>query len=396
MTDRGGAGRSGPVERFDGETPSLLQSEWWRRVKAAGGWRAVATDPSVLQRKVGPFTLAYAPHAFEGNDNGARAGSDKNARGHNSAAGDEARAGSHNSAAGDGARAGSHNSAADNGARAGSGDLDEITAVFRDIGRRSGATLVRWDVPWHRDDRLAAALRELRWRPAPMRVQPPDTVIVPLDGSPEEILRRMKSKTRYNVRLAGKKGVSVTVATGTELLAALPEWYRLYRETALRDRITIHSEGYYRHVVESAEAMRAEGRPAPDLSLYVARHEGDLLGGIVVSSWSGTSTYLYGASSNTKRNLMANYLLQWEAMQGAIGRGDFAYDLFGIPESDDPDHPMHGLYRFKTGFGGEIVHRAGAWDLPIDTVGTAAYRTAERVRKWYYFRFRKATGGRTR
>ncbi|MFW5796859.1 MAG: hypothetical protein ACOCV0_06630, partial [Alkalispirochaeta sp.] len=107
MTDRGGAGRSGPVERFDGETPSLLQSEWWRRVKAAGGWRAVATDPSVLQRKVGPFTLAYAPHAFEGNDNGARAGS---------------------------------------------GDLDEITAEFRDIGRRSGATLVRWDVPWHRDD----------------------------------------------------------------------------------------------------------------------------------------------------------------------------------------------------------------------------------------------------
>jgi hypothetical protein len=384
MTDRGDVGPAGPGGRSDGgsgapedsspgdggaphadrceaassdtDTGSsanpavpLLQSEWWRRVKAAGGWRGVATEPRVLQRTIGPFRLAYAPHAFAGNNT-------------------------------------------DIGGNTDIDDLGRITTVFREIGDRNGATLLRWDVPWPRDDRLTAALGDRGWRPAPMRVQPPDTVIVPLDESPGEILRRMKSKTRYNVRLAGKKGVSVTVATGTELLAALPEWYRLYQETAERDRITIHPEGYYRHVVEIADAMRAEGLAAPDLSLYLARHDGDLLGGIIVTSWGGTSTYLYGASSNTKRNLMANYLLQWEAMQGAIRRGDVSYDLFGIPESDDPAHPMHGLYRFKTGFGGAIVHRAGAWDLPIDTVGTAAYRAAERVRKWYYFRVRKGFG----
>ena len=130
-------------------------------------------------------------------------------------------------------------------------------------------------------------------------------------------------------------------------------------------------------------------REAPVITLYTAHHEDDLLGGIIVASWRGVSTYLYGASSDVKRNLMAAYLLQWEAMRRAMANGDHGYDLFGIPPTDDPAHPMHGLYRFKTGFGGRVLHRAGAWDLILRPTPGALYRGAERLRGWYYYRVRK-------
>ncbi|MCG8477887.1 MAG: peptidoglycan bridge formation glycyltransferase FemA/FemB family protein, partial [Spirochaetales bacterium] len=176
-------------------------------------------------------------------------------------------------------------------------------------------------------------------------------------------------------------------------LATLPEWYRLYRETARRDRITIHPEQYYRDVIGTAVAMREAGESAPSVTIYSAYHEDDLLVGIVVVSWGGMSTYLYGASSDRKRNLMASYLVQWEAMRAARIAGDATYDLFGIPPSDDPGHPMHGLYRFKTGFGGRVVHRPGCWDLSPSPFRSSLFRAAERARVWYHHGFRKRVRG---
>jgi lipid II:glycine glycyltransferase (peptidoglycan interpeptide bridge formation enzyme) len=280
-------------------------------------------------------------------------------------------------------------------------------------GREAGATLVRWDVPWDVERGAPkSALTAAGLRPAPIRVQPPDTVIVPLGGGEDAVLAAMKSKTRYNVRVAGRKGVTVSAATGAAALTVLPEWYRLYEETARRDAITIHPLSYYRRVIEyavtpggvgsaagggagggaaSREVARglAAAEDAPRLTLYTAHHEDDLLGGIIVASWQGVSTYLYGASADVKRNLMGAYLLQWEAMRHAMAAGDHSYDLFGIPPTDDPAHPMHGLYRFKTGFGGRVFHRAGAWDRILRPVPAALYRRAELLRGWYYYRVRK-------
>ena len=215
---------------------------------------------------------------------------------------------------------------------------------------------------------------------APVDVQPPSTVLVELSHSEDDILAAMKSKTRYNVRLAAKRGVTVRRAENTQL----DLWYKLYRETAERDRIAIHSLEYYRALFEVAAADEHA-----DLSLLFAEHEGDLLGGIIVLRYGETATYLYGASSNAKRNLMAPYALQWEAMRGAKAGGALRYDLFGVPPADDPSHPMHGLYRFKTGFGGEVVHRLGAWDYPVSHLGYPVYRRAEILRNLYYKRFKK-------
>ncbi len=207
------------------------------------------------------------------------------------------------------------------------------------------------------------------FRKPPADVQPADTVAVEL-GPDDILLDRMHKKTRYNIRLAEKKGVTVEKC-GVE---ALNEWYALYRETAERDKISIHSETYYRDLFGHA----------PNLALWLARHEGKLLAGNVVLVHREQAVYLYGASSNEHRNLMAPYALQWAAMTDARGQGATNYDLFGIPPTDDPSHPMHGLYRFKNGFGGDRIHRNGAWDFVIRPLAWTLWTRADALRIWYY------------
>ncbi len=254
--------------------------------------------------------------------------------------------------------------------------------------------LVRFDLPWGLDE--APAAEALGLRRAPVTVQPPSTVIVDLEEEEDALLKGMKSKTRYNVRLAAKRGVSVREADPEELSL----WYRLYSETARRDRISIHSEAYYSTLFDVVRgrgysgtgAGNGPGENAPRLSLYFAEFEGALLAGNIVLEWDGTATYLYGASSNLNRELMAPYLLQWEAMRRARSRGLRRYDLFGVPPTPDPKHPMHGLYRFKTGFGGRILDRLGAWDYLHRPFAARVYRAAEGGRDYYHKVLRKRFG----
>ena len=249
--------------------------------------------------------------------------------------------------------------------------------------------VVRWDVPWPASEELGRALSAAGFVRSPTRVQPPDTTIVDLRPDEDAILAAMKSKTRYNVRLGPKRGLEVR-CTATSLgdedfTAAVREFYRLYRQTATRDRITIHPLSYYHTAFVVARQQRdTEHAAPPELLLYQAYHGAEPLAAIVVARWSGTATYLYGASSSRHRNLMAPYALQWRAMCDAKTAGYQDYDLFGIPPTDDPTHPMHGLYRVKVGFGGRILHRAGAWDYIAQPFAGRAFRRIEAARQWYY------------
>ncbi len=266
---------------------------------------------------------------------------------------------------------------------------------LKELGEELSARLpekvsfVRFDLPWElksgessfADLDFALSL-EKNLVKAVSDIQPPDTVIVSLKETEDEILARMKSKTRYNIRLAAKKGVLINRG-GKELLSG---WYELYKETAERDKITIHSKDYYTKVFNIAESGRVS---SPEVTMFTASFGGDLIAGIIVVLLGNRATYLYGASSGKRRNLMPNYALQWEAMKYAKEIGCEEFDLFGIPPENDPDHPMYGLYRFKTGFGGRIVKRPGCWDMPLNKPLYALYRSAEKTRNWYYKRFRK-------
>lgn len=250
---------------------------------------------------------------------------------------------------------------------------------------------IRYDLPWEspyqEKEPPSERLRELRMnfgtqqknlRKAPTDVQPPDTQMLDISKDSDQLLREMRSKTRYNIRLAGKKGVTVTDAR----FDRLDEWYRMYTETARRNGIFLHS---YKNFKKLLEVEATEDLPNTDIHLLIAEKDHTPLAGMFLALHGKTATYLYGASHSEQRNLMPTYRLQWEAIRLAQHNECTYYDLFGIPPADQPGHPMYGLYRFKTGFGGYSFHRQGCWDYPLDLnvylqyvgqepVGTAYHR----------------------
>jgi lipid II:glycine glycyltransferase (peptidoglycan interpeptide bridge formation enzyme) len=232
---------------------------------------------------------------------------------------------------------------------------------------------IRFDPPWHTEGADAA--------PPPLYapfsrsaadVQSPDTALVDLTAGEDEILGRMKSKGRYNIRLAHKRGVRVRSGGAEDL----EKFYALYQETARRDGINIHALSYYQALFAHCAAY-----PGQELRLYLAEYEGKTLAANIVLLRKSAATYLYGASSNEDRNVMAPYALQWRAMTDAKAYGCAEYDLFGIPPRADPNHPMAGLYFFKTNFGGRIIHRSGSWDFAYKPAARRVFSAAEALRK---------------
>ena len=198
-----------------------------------------------------------------------------------------------------------------------------------------------------------------------------DTVVLDLTRNEEQILSDMKPKTRYNIRLAQRRGVRVFPASPD----LLPDFYELYRQTALRNHFY---PGEYGHFSTLFSALSCHPQSSEILFL-LASHNQDLLAGAIIVISGRTATYLFGASSNEKRNLMAPYAIQWTAMQLARAKGCLRYDLGAVSPTKDPDHPFYGLYRFKTGFGGKIVHRSGCWDYPLEFGGYETFRNSETI-----------------
>lgn len=217
---------------------------------------------------------------------------------------------------------------------------------------------------------------------APDNIQPPDTVNLDLSLSEDELLENMKNKWRYNIRLAQKKNVVVKKGSAQDI----DVFYDLYKTTAQRDGIAIHSKDYYLDLLNRSDDKN-------QVSLYIASHEEQPLAAIITLFTPKEAVYLYGASSNEKRNLMPAYLLQWNAICDAKNAACKTYDFYGIPPTDDEKHPMHGLYRFKTGFGGLIIHRPGSVDISMSSL-YKLYTFAERLRNFWYKKVKKLLAGR--
>lgn len=227
-------------------------------------------------------------------------------------------------------------------------------------------------------------------------IQPPDSTLVSLEGTEDEILARMHQKWRYNIRLSERKGVIIKKYNGdsAEISSKIDKFYELTKETNARDGNASHAKSYYRDLILSSAKQLKEGKDVPEVNLYIAEHEGDEIASIVTLFSKTESVYLYGASSNNKRNLMPNHLLQWTAMKDAKAYGSKYYDMYGMPpEGKDENHPMHGLYMFKANFGGKNIHRTGSWDVPLKAV-YYVYSWAEKLRAFWHKKVIKKIKGR--
>ncbi|WP_457637215.1 lipid II:glycine glycyltransferase FemX [Oceanithermus sp.] len=324
------------------EHASSLQSWGWGEVKRSSGWkprrwavydggRLVAAAQLLERRLLGPLTMSYAPRgpAFNPGVN-----------------------------------------------------LGQIGKLLAQSAR--GAVYLQLEPP--------LALREPFTAPdlPPLRphatIQPEYSIWVDITAGEDATLARMKSKTRYNIRLSKRKGVTSRIVrpTDAESSTAFESFWSLFSETNRRAKLLQHSREYYENV------FRSMGQPGGAAFISLAEYQGKPLAAGLFVAFGSRINYLYGGSSREHKNVMAPYAMHWAAMRWGMENGYGVYDLWGVPRVLTPESHAYGIYRFKEGFGGERVRFPG-YVLPLSPI-YAPLKTALRLRKnWVNWRTRGTT-----
>ncbi len=209
-------------------------------------------------------------------------------------------------------------------------------------------------------------LTDLGFRLSTKQIQPPKTLILDISKPEEELLSQMHQKTRYNIRLAQRKGVRIQLWSGTSS-QEIDIFLDLLKETAKRDKFHIHPLEYYQKMLEILGKERM-------VKLFLAKYQDKIIAANLVCFFGQTATYLHGAADYDFRQLMAPYLLQWQAILQAKELACQYYDFWGIDEKKWP-----GVTRFKKGFNGQEIDSPGAFDLIFQPVWYRIYNLARRV-----------------
>jgi peptidoglycan pentaglycine glycine transferase (the first glycine) len=221
------------------------------------------------------------------------------------------------------------------------------------------------------------SLQARGWRFSGDQVQFRNTVLLDLTQDEDALLAAMKSKTRYNIRLAERKEVVVR-SVGPEAFDTIAA---MYATTAERNEFGIRPPAYY---LDAWQSLYQAGMAQP----FLATYEDKPLAAVIAVKYGDIALYMYGASTEEERNRMPAYLLQWEAIRWAKAQGCRVYDFWGAPDEFVESDPLWGVWRFKAGFEGEVVRHIGAWDYParpflywLFTVALPRYRTWLRRRR---------------
>jgi len=204
-------------------------------------------------------------------------------------------------------------------------------------------------------------------------VQPHRTSILDLSQTEEDILKKMHQKTRYNIRLAQKKGIEIIEAGGERF----EDFWKLMEQTKDRDGFRLHGKEHYRKMISSVNSHRSTvNKEDLFIKLFLAKYQDQIIAGNIISFFGDTVTYMHGASADSFRNLMAPFLLHWHIIKSAKGLGYNFYDMFGIDEDKWP-----GVTRFKLGFSGEEKIYPGTFDLVFDKKRYNIYKLVRKIRR---------------
>ncbi len=246
--------------------------------------------------------------------------------------------------------------------------LKELNSEMIEVARAWQATFIRID-PAVNPEQIKN-YSGFGYRPAASETQPRITARLDLTKDREALLADMKSKVRYNIKLASRKEVTIRESIGGEDTAKFLE---LNKVTTERNKFFAHPDRYYKKQFDML------GR-AGLLKLFIAEYKSEPIAIIVVALHGKTATYLHGTSSNKERNRMPTFLVHWEAIKVMQSMGLKWYDFHGVAPTDNKEHPWAGITRFKMGFGAERIEYMGAQDLPLKKLTYLAYSTRLKMR----------------
>lgn len=242
-------------------------------------------------------------------------------------------------------------------------DMNICQVVLKDlvkIAREQNAIFLKIDPEVEIDvipdgiNSTTEVLKTIGWEYSNEQLQFRNTIFLDLSLETDELLSRFKQKTRYNIRLAEKKGVQIRQGMEEDL----PFLYQMYAQTALRDGFAIRSRDYYLKVWST---LMNTGMAIP----LIAEVNGVAVSAMIIFIFAERAYYFYGMSSGEYREWMPNHLLQWKAILLAKSMGCSVYDFWGAPDNFVESDPMYGVYRFKEGFNGRVFKSIGAWDYPV-------------------------------
>lgn len=227
-----------------------------------------------------------------------------------------------------------------------------------------------------KDESWLMALQKYGFHPVPYAVHIRDEWVLNIQPDEKALLASMKEKWRYNIRLAGRKGVTVRKGEGQ---ADFEAFYKIYITTSERDQFFIHNKTFYEEIMR---LFKQDDR----FALFLAEYEGKPIAGTIVLRLGRWSWYMYGASSNEQRNLMPNHLLQWSGMQWAKSHGCWYYNFRGIPHVQedgqvDEGQELWGVYVFKRGFGGYAIRSLETHDLVYQSLVYGVYMRMLEVKR---------------
>lgn len=254
----------------------------------------------------------------------------------------------------------------------------DLWAAVRQCARKYRVAWLKWEPGFYLDSPMPD-FTQWGFRTSPQMIQPPRTVMIDIHSDEDAILARMNQGTRRKIRQSQKNDIRYYHAAPEDVA----KFTHMMLTTGTRNEFHIHEAHYYQRAYDLLV-------PKGHAALIMAQHEGDDLAGIFVTAAGNTAQYLYGASSNVKRNLMATYGVQWAAVQWAKSRGCAYYDMWGIPDYDETtleeqfqsrDEGLWGVYGFKRGWGGTVVRSAGAYDLVYNPLIYHAYQWVQQRRE---------------
>lgn len=252
-----------------------------------------------------------------------------------------------------------------------------LWAAVHQSAKRHRAAFLKWEPGIYAPDEPTPDIAALGFRASTQTVQPPRTVLIDLTADEEAILARMNQGTRRKIRQSQKNSLHIYEAPRASIAA----FTAMMQTTGTRNTFGVHEPDYYALAYDLFVPQHA--------TLILAEHDGEPLAGVMVFAAGRQAWYLYGASSDSKRNLMASYGVQWAAVQWAKARGCTTYDMWGIPDEDETtleaqfeqrSDGLWGVYGFKRGWGGSVVRSLGAWDYVYNPLLYTAYQTALRLR----------------